>query len=399
MTAAPSNDPVHALVPHSLDVPLRGKAQGPLAGLNFTVKDLFAIEGHKRSNGNADFYQAAAPDTTTAPIIRRLLDEGASLTGITICDEFFYSLLGTNAHYGNPENPNAPGRLAGGSSCGAAASVAAKMCDFALATDTGGSVRIPASFCGLYGFRPTHGRIALEGATLLAPSYDTAGLFTRDAALMAKVARLLLEGETVEAAPSRLLIAQDLFAAADPWIEEASAEALLGLGDVLPLPEPIVLASDEIETWREAFRIVQGGEIQNTVLTVIREQKLRLDSGIKERFDMAEAITPSEIAWAETIRDEARIRMTELCTPGTLIALPTAPTLPQPDTAEDGEETQTYRERTLEFTCPAGHAGLPQISLPLGEAQDCPVGLSLIGWAGGDEALLDLAKRLQAAFG
>ena len=126
------------------------------------VKDLFAIAGRKVSNGNPDFYEHATPAQETAPVITRLLEAGASCTGITICDEFFYSVLGSNAHYGQPINSRAPKHVTGGSSCGSAAAVAASMCDFALGSDTGGSIRVPASFSGLYGLRPSFGRIDTE---------------------------------------------------------------------------------------------------------------------------------------------------------------------------------------------------------------------------------------------
>ena len=173
MTAVPDRDPAQALVPHTLKEPLTGSASGPLAGLSFMVKDLFAIKGRKIGNGNPNFYEHATPAHDTAPVITSLLEAGASLTGITICDEFFYSVLGSNAHYGQPVNTRAPGHVTGGSSCGSAAAVAASMCDFALGSDTGGSIRVPASFSGLYGLRPTHGRIALDGVTAMAPSVTT----------------------------------------------------------------------------------------------------------------------------------------------------------------------------------------------------------------------------------
>ncbi|MGC1179449.1 MAG: amidase family protein, partial [Methyloceanibacter sp.] len=158
MPSVPVDDPVGALVPHTLKEPMPGASSGPLAGRSFMVKDLFTIEGHKAGCGNPDWYAAAPPAKATAPVIQRLLAAGASLTGITVCDEFFYSVLGTNIHYGTPINLRAPGHVTGGSSCGSAAAVAGGLCDFALGSDTGGSVRIPASFNGLYGLRPTHGR-------------------------------------------------------------------------------------------------------------------------------------------------------------------------------------------------------------------------------------------------
>src|SRR5262245_47725637 len=172
MIPVPDQDPVHALVPHTLTEPLAGSAEGPLAGLSFMVKDLFAIAGRKVGNGNPAYYADAAPAMTTARAIVRLLEAGATLTGITICDEFFYSVLGSNAHYGQPINPRAPKHVTGGSSCGAAAAVAAEMCDFALGGDTGGSIRVPASFTGLYGLRPSFGRIDTEGETTVGPQQD-----------------------------------------------------------------------------------------------------------------------------------------------------------------------------------------------------------------------------------
>jgi len=169
MAKFPLDDLVNALVPHTLTEPLSGSGKGTLAGQSFMVKDLFAVAGHKVSVGNPDWYVASSPAKETAPAISRLLDAGAILTGITVCDELLYSVLGTNVHYGTPVNTLALHHVTGGSSCGSAAAVAAGMCDFALGSDTGGSIRVPASFCGLYGLRPTHGRIEIEGAVPMAP--------------------------------------------------------------------------------------------------------------------------------------------------------------------------------------------------------------------------------------
>ena len=213
-----------------------GRAQGPLAGLTFMVKDLFAIEGRKVSNGNPEFY-ADTPRRPTTPrrAITRLLDAGASCTGITICDEFFYSVLGTNAHYGQPVNSRAPGHVTGGSSCGSAAAVAAKMCDFALGSDTGGSIRVPASFCGLYGLRPTHGRIALDGVTAMAPSYDTVG-YPRPRRRAVPQGRPCpsRRAEPVYADIERLILAEDFFGHAEASADQALWRVLDRLGRRCP---------------------------------------------------------------------------------------------------------------------------------------------------------------------
>lgn len=153
---------VGALVPHGLCSPLLGSGSGPLAGKTFVLKDLYDIEGRKTGNGNPAVFERAEPAKRSAAVVTALLDAGAGCTGVAICDEFFYSIAGVNHHYGTPQNTHAPGCIPGGSSSGSAAAVAAGMCDFAVGSDTGGSVRIPASFCGIYGLRPTHGRISLE---------------------------------------------------------------------------------------------------------------------------------------------------------------------------------------------------------------------------------------------
>ncbi len=390
-------DIAQALVPHTLTAPLAGRKEGPLAGLTFMVKDLFAIEGRKVSNGNPCFYRHAEPARETASAIRRLLDAGASCTGITICDEFFYSVLGTNVHYGSPRNVRAHGHVTGGSSCGSAAAVAAGLCDFALGSDTGGSVRVPASFCGLYGLRPTHGRIALDGVTPMSPSFDTVGFFARDAELFRKIGHLLLEGDRIDAEIERVLLAQDIIVHSEASADQTIWRVLAKLSDTLPAYEQREIAGGESAEWRDAFRIIQGFEIQSTLLPFIRAHKdeVGLGPGIKERFEAAAAITEAEAESARAYRTEIVKRLIAFVPAGTVIVLPTTPTLPPERDIPDGASFAEFRTLTLGSTCFAGHAGLPQISLPAGEAAGCPVGLSFIGWRGGDEALLDLAVRLE----
>src|SRR5438105_4166966 len=156
----PSISKTHsAFVPHDIPAPIVGAASGPLAGLTVAIKDMYDIAGSRTGGGSPQWLQAHPPATTTAGAVQKLLDAGATVIGKTICDEFFYSVTGANAHYGTPVNPRAPGRLPGGSSSGSAAATAAGACDFALGSDTGGSVRVPASSRGVYGIRPTHGTV------------------------------------------------------------------------------------------------------------------------------------------------------------------------------------------------------------------------------------------------
>jgi amidase len=395
MASFPPEDTVHALVPHTLTAPLSGSAEGPLAGLTFMVKDLFAIKGRKAGAGNPNYYEHATPAHETAPVIERLLAAGATCTGITICDEFFYSVLGTNAHYGQPVNARAPEHVTGGSSCGAAAAVAAGMCDFALGSDTGGSIRVPASFSGLYGLRPSFGRIETKGAIPMAPSYDTVGFLAREAELFRKIGYALIEGKTVETPVKRLVLPEDVFGYAEASIDAALWQVFSRIGRALPQAERKIIAGDDIDSWRDAFRTIQGFEIQSTLLPFIHSHNVDLGPGIKERFEMAAKITFADVEAARAIRGEVSERMRGIAQPGTVIALPTTPTLPPERDIPDGASFAEFRTLTLQSTCLAGHAGLPQVSIPATEAAGCPVGLSFIGWPGGDEALLDLAVRLE----
>jgi len=259
-------DPVGALVPHTLQQQISGSGSGLLAGRTFMVKDLFAIEGRKVSNGNPDWYEAASPAKETAQAIRRLLAAGATLTGITICDEFFYSVLGVNIQYGTPVNTQA------------------------LRNVTGGSVRVPAAFCGLYGLRPTYGRIDVSGATPMAPSYDTVGFLARDSALFRTIGRVLLDGPRVDASLRRLIIAQDIISRSEASIVEEIWHVLDRIGSALPVPKHIDVAGEDFDDWRNAFRFNQGFEIQSTLMPFALSHADGLSPAIRERFEIAARI-------------------------------------------------------------------------------------------------------------
>ena len=202
-------------VPHNLKSPLKGAESGLLAGLTAAVKDMYDIAGERCGGGNPDWLANTRPATSHATAVAKMLDAGATIVGKAICDEFFYSVAGINAHYGTPTNMRAPGRIPGGSSSGSAAATAAGACDFALGSDTGGSVRIPASFCGLYGIRTTQRRVDTKGCMDMAPSFDTIGWFANGAGVFRNVGMVLLGGEPQRAAVSTLLIADDGFAEAE----------------------------------------------------------------------------------------------------------------------------------------------------------------------------------------
>lgn len=382
-----------AFVPHDLRAPIPGAMEGPLSGLTCAVKDLYDIEGERTGGGSPEWPASHPPATKTCSAVRRLLDAGATVIGKTVCDELFYSVTGANAHYGTPVNVRAPGRLPGGSSSGSAAAVAAGACDFALGSDTGGSVRIPASLNGIYGIRVMHNRVDLSGAMAMAPSFDTAGWFAAGPGLLRKVGHVLLEGKSDPTAVKRLLLAEDAFAQADVPVAGVLREFLSRAAAALPAPETVTVAPQGFDAWREAFRTVQGREIWQIYGAWIEANKPKFGPGIKERLAYASTVTASDAEAARALLTEARAHIRSVLPPGTILVLPTAPCIAPPLDASS-DLLESYRTRVMRLTCIAGVGGLPQISLPARIVDGCPVGLSFLGWTGADEVLLDLAVAL-----
>jgi amidase len=380
-------------VPHNLGAPVVGAETGPLAGLTAVVKDMYDIAGSRTGGGSPDWLAAHKPADQHANAVAKILAAGATITGKTICDEFFYSVSGVNTHYGTPPNVRAPGRLPGGSSSGSAAACGANACDFALGSDTGGSVRIPASFNGVYGLRPTHGRVDLTGAMAMAPSFDVAGWFANGPGVLRRVGAVLLQGSAVKAPTTRLLVASDAFAQADAEVAALCRQFLDRGAGLLPPRIEEAIAASGFDTWREAFRVVQAKEVWETFGAFVTRAKPKLGPGIKERMDFAASVSDEQANESRETIAAARSHIRARLPPGTIIALPTAPSI-APPVAATGEALELFRVRTMRLTCIAGIAGLPQINIPAGTVSDCPAGLSLIGWPGADEVLLDFACRL-----
>lgn len=390
MTKIP-DDALGAFCRHT-HVAVAGSGKGPLAGLTFGVKDIYDIAGHKTGFGSPDWLATRAPATETAPVVASLLAAGADMLGKTQTDELTYSLNGENAHYGTPVNVNAPRRIPGGSSSGSAAAVAGGLVDFALGSDTGGSVRAPASFCGIYGMRPTHGRISLIGACALAKSFDTAGWFARDAALLERVGQVLLGAEAPPAA-GELLLAQDALALLDNKAVAALQPALARIKTALGTPRPLTVSAEGLSQWFQAFRVLQGAEIHAQLGDWVKQTQPRLGPGVRERMAWVATISAADVASAQAVRDAARLQMDAILANNAVLVLPTvsdiAPLLHTP-----AAELDDFRARAMSLLCIAGLAGLPQVNLPLATLQDCPLGVSLVAARGNDALLLALAKRI-----
>jgi amidase len=380
-------------VPHDITAPVAGSGDGPLAGLNAAVKDMYDIAGFPTGAGNPTWLATHGPAKAHAAAVAKILRAGATIIGKTICDELFFSVTGINVHYGAPANLRAPGRIPGGSSSGSAAATGAGACDFALGSDTGGSVRVPAALCGVYGLRPTHGRVDLAGAVLMAPSFDTCGWFAPSPGVLRRVGGVLLDGARVDAPVDAMIIVSEAFPEVDPAIATAVKSFLARAAHVLPRPQEKSVAPDGLDPWREAFRIIQAREAWESYADFVRTEKPQLGPGIKERVAFASTVTDEQADAARRVMVAARTHLRALVSPGTVMALPTSPSIaPKLDLDEKGLDA--FRTRVQRLTSMAGLAGLPQINIPAGTVAGCPAGVSFIGWTGGDEALLDLACRL-----
>jgi len=382
-----------AFVPHDLAAPIAGAPSGPLVGLTAAVKDMYDIAGYTAGCGNPTWIETHPPAQTNAGAVQRILDAGATVIGKTICDEFFFSVTGANHHYGTPLNPRAPGRLPGGSSSGSASAVASGVCDFALGSDTGGSVRIPASFTGLYGLRPTHNRIDLSGVQAMVESFDVPGWFASGPGVFRNVGAVLLDDQRVAANVDRLVVLEDAFDEADSDIADLLRTALEFMIEDLPPVMHARISLEGFDPWRESFRTVQGFEVWQTFGEFVTRHSPAIGPGVRERMEYAASVTEVEARAARRVLADARAHILQSARPGTIMALPTAPCI-APLTDISAEEMDHFRTRVMRLTCTAGIAGLPQMNLPIGTLDGCPVGLSFIGWPGGDEVLLDLACEL-----
>ena len=372
-----------------------GAAAGPLAGLTFAVKDLIDVADVPTGGGNPDWPRFAATPTRHAWVVQTLLDAGASVVGKTITDEVSLGILGENAHDGTPQNPAAPGLVPGGSSSGSASAVAATACDFALGTDTGGSVRVPSSFCGLYGIRPTHGRIDFTGIAAQAPGSDTCGWFARDAATFARVGEVLFGSALPATLPTTLLVATDAFGFADDNVQQALAPAVARLAALIGQRRHVTLAPQGLSVWQRAQRVLQASEAWRTFQPWLDGYNPRLAFNVARGLLQGSVMTDAERNAASLMRMEARARIRMLLPSGTILCLPTTP-FPAPQKGLPLHQLDPLRERISCLTSHGGLTGSPQVNLPGATVDGAPVGLSIVGARGSDLDLLRVAVAFEA---
>ena len=390
------NDDLNAFA--NLDVRVPGADGGPLSGMTFAAKDIFDVAGHVTGGGNPDWQRTHGPAERNAPTVQALLDAGATLVGKTHTDELTRGIMGTNPHYGTPVNPAAPGRVPGGSSSGSASAVAGGVVDFALGSDTGGSVRMPASFCGLYGLRPTHGRISLDGVLPQAASFDTVGWFARDAVTFERVGRVLLQSTGEPGRPGRLVIAEDLFDVVGEDVREALQPVVDAIAGMVGEQTTEQVALDGIDEWMAHQRTLQMREAWDTQRDWIERTNPRVAFEVAIRYLNGMSVTEDQVAASSAAREGVRSRMNDLLADGAIMCMPTSPA-PAPPPDMPVPERVKLGERIARLTCIGGMTGCPQMNLPLATVDGLPVGLSLMGAHGTDEVLMRFAVEVADKMG
>jgi amidase len=377
--------------PRCVREPLGG---GPLEGLTFAVKDLFDVAGAPTTYGHPDWARTHPAPTATAPVVTALLQAGAALAGKTVTQELAYGLTGENTWHGTPVNPRAPDRFPGGSSSGSAAAVAGRLVDFAIGSDTAGSVRIPASYCGLLGFRPSHGAVSLAGARALAPSFDTPGWFARDPDLLAAVGEVLLSGPD-RGLSGPLLRVEEAWVNAAPETAEALRPALEKLERAFGRAVSVRIAPEGIDSFFDHFRTVQAEEVWATLGDWIEAAQPEFGPAVSERLAAARALDADSAAPGRAFRRIFQARIWPLLVGGAILVYPTSP-CPAPPLAASLEEQDLVRASTIGVTAIAGLAGLPEVTLPVATVRGAPIGLSLTAGHGHDRGLLAFAGRAMA---
>ena len=272
------------------------QTHGTLVNKRLAVKDVFAVKGERNGAGNPSWFKAAKPAQQTASAVNKLMNEGCSFTGFTHTDELAYSLEGNNIHYGAAQNPKLKGHASGGSSMGSAAAVAANLADIGLGTDTGGSIRIPASYCGLFGIRPSHNVIEKDGLIPLAPPFDTIGWLTQNAELLSDVGNVLLPNQAINNVDT-LVICEPLFELVDPVLQAPLKQLLEKTKPYFKHHKEFELPNSSLlNELADSFRILQGRAIAKTHKDWLQLPGLlpQFAPAIAARFNMALALTAQE---------------------------------------------------------------------------------------------------------
>lgn len=382
-----------------------------LEGLRFAVKDIFAVAGRTTGFGNPDWLRTHLPEDNHAEVISQLLQAKARLVAITCSDEMAFSLDGINIHYGTPLNSQLPDRIPGGSSSGSASAVAAGLVDFALGTDTAGSIRVPASYCGVWGLRPTYGAISSQGVLPLGPSFDTVAVLARSREILEKVTSELLDQTEQPAREAginevgqplkpvrKLLIVDDFFALLEPNLAPHLVAAAERAQTHFDSVEHIKL-SDRLDCSRlvEIFNAIRAFEAWQCHGQWLESNQPNLAPTIKERFFNCKDATEDEAIKGQQERAKLREKLAALVNDDTALCFPTTKALP-PLKLASAELLQQNRMANMALCTLASLSGFPQISIPISVSDRKPIvktGLSLLANSGMDLAIINAAAAFE----
>ncbi|MGQ8366736.1 amidase [Glaciecola sp. 1036] len=361
-----------------------------LSGLRLAVKDLFHIAGLPTTAGNPDWQKTHTIPTTTSSAVEKLILNGADYVGKTITDEIAYSLNGQNIHYGTPTNPVTPDRLPGGSSSGSATAVSSNQADIGLGTDTGGSIRVPASYNGLFGLRPTINSISMDNMVPLAPGFDTVGWMTKSLSQLSQVANVMFEHQIAQKVDGKIAVAKNLLALAEH--QSAIQESIEGIANASDVTFSNITIDVEGYNISETFRILQGAEIWQQHGEWITQCKPQFAPDIQQRLDWCKSIEPEQIESAKSAQIRFQQKLNELMQNVDCILLPTTPGY-SPLLSSSAENLAKYRNHLMNLTAIAGLTGRPQLHIPLSNTE-FPCGFSLLGKVSEDLTLIDIAKSI-----
>lgn len=393
MTNSSKNASWNAFVPDQ-EFSLKTEINGPLSGHTVSVKDLFDISGKPTSAGNPEWLKTHPIPQKNAAVVQQFLDAGCEIVGKTITEELAYSLTGENVHYGTPVNPHNPDCIPGGSSSGCASSTAAKLCDIGLGTDTAGSIRLPASFCGLWGLRPTHGSLSSEGVVPLAPSFDTPGWMTRDAKLLQLVGQTVLPKEirlqtAAQLSKKKILFPKDVWELCRPEIVEALWPIRRSFEEKFNGSSEKNISSTSLVEWQNHFRFVQGYEAWKCHGEWINSHQPNFGPGIVDRFNWASTITKEQADTGRVELENYRAIVHSLLKDH-VICMPTVSYLALQKGKASSDQDRT---NALCLLAISSLSGVPQITMPLATLDGKALGISLLGNVGSDLALLDWAAN------
>lgn len=389
-------------------------AKQTLAGLTFAINDIFELEDYVTGFGNPDWARTHVAAEKTAVTVTALLKNGAVCVGQTVMGELGFGVSGENMHYGTPINPEMPAHVPGGSSSGSAVAVAAGLVDFALGTDTIGCIRIPAAFCGLLSYRPSHGAVSTIGVLPNSQSLDTVGWLARDPSILLRVGHTLLKLNTVEPRRARRLIfADDLFQLSK--VPKQKAEVVINkaienlsryqpqqhinFGQHISLNVPSLKGFldqstnmqngiSNLKALSSAMVSLQRHEFKTNHEDWVKSVEPKLAHDVSDNLLTAINTTHENIKALYDIRKELRACMQILLKDDGILVIPTVADPPSKLNSKKRDTVESHN-RALILSSIASMSGCCQVTIPLGKNDGCPISVSFITFHGGDKFLLD----------